>query len=124
MLCTYRYRQRLNESHQCPLYSHQSGSQIECYHLIKGNSICTCRLDFSKLVEPTDVRDNTHVTDNCPVCFKYNCYFPKCHDDSDIVKKYVDIKQRFCRNVSDIGECDCICKNNAFDMQKEAAMPL
>lgn len=125
MLCINRYRQRSSDSHQCPLYtSRQAISQIDqCYHS-RRNSIRTCRADFPKLAEPTVIRDNTHVTDNCPVCFKYNCYFPKCHDDSDIVKKYVDTKQRYCRNMSDIRECGCICRNGAFDTQEEATMPL
>ncbi|XP_024869275.1 spermatogenesis-associated protein 6 [Temnothorax curvispinosus] len=121
------YRQRPSDSHQCPSYatSHQTGSQIDqCYHSIRRNSICTCRPDFPKLTEPTAIRDNTHVTDNCPVCFKYNCYFPKCHDDSDIIKKYVDTKQRYCRNMSEIRERGCICRNDVFDTKEEAAMPL
>lgn len=120
-----RYRQRSNESHQCcsrPA-SHRAGSQThdQCYHFMKKNSICTCRSDFPKLAESTVIiRDNTHVTDNCPVCFKYNCYFPKCHDDSDIVKRYggVDTKQRYCRNVADI------YRKGAFDTQEGVTMPL
>lgn len=126
-----RYRQRSNDSHQCPSYttSPQTGTQIDqCYHSIRKNSICACRPGFPKLAEPTVIHygnDNIHVTDNCPVCFKYNCYFPKCHDDFDIVKKYVDTKQRYCKNLSDISrECGCICRNGAFDMQEETAMPL
>jgi len=118
-----RYLQSSNNSHQYPLYttSHQTGSQ--CYHSIKRNSICTCRPDFPKLIKST-IHDNIHVIDNCPVCFKYNCYFPKCHDDSDIVKKYIDTKQRYCRNLSDIRECDCIRRNDAFDTQEKTAMTL
>lgn len=117
------YRQ--NDSHQWPSYttSHQTGSRIhQCYHSIRRNSICTCRPDFSKLAEPTVIRDDTHLTDNCPVCFKYNCYFPKCHGDSNTGQKYVDTEQRYCRNVSDIRGCRC--RNGVFDSQKEAAMPL
>ncbi|XP_011698771.1 PREDICTED: spermatogenesis-associated protein 6 isoform X2 [Wasmannia auropunctata] len=125
------YRQKSSDFHQCPSYpstNHQAESQIDqfnCYHsTLRRKSICTCRPDFSKLAEPTVICDNTHITDNCPVCFKYNCYFPKYYDDSDIVKKCVDNKQRYCRNLSDIRECDYICKNDVFDTQEEEAMPL
>ena len=82
----------------------------------------TCRPDFPKLAESTIIRDNTHVTNNCPVCFKYNYYFP--NNDCDIIKKYADNKQRYCRNLSDIRECGCIWRNDAFDTQEEEVMPL
>ncbi|XP_011867474.1 PREDICTED: spermatogenesis-associated protein 6 [Vollenhovia emeryi] len=123
-------RERSSESHnEYPSYatSHQTGSQIDqCYHSIERNSVCNCRRNFPKLAEPTViVRDNTHITDNCPVCFKYNCYFPKSHDDSDIIEKHADIKQRYCRNMSGIRECGCIYREcGAFDTREEATMPL
>ncbi|XP_011647616.1 spermatogenesis-associated protein 6 isoform X1 [Pogonomyrmex barbatus] len=122
------YRQRSNDC-QCSAMryatSHQTGSQIDqCYHSIKKDSACTCQANFTKSAEPTLIRNNIHVIDNCPVCFKYNCYFPKYHDDSDIAKKYIDAKQRCHRNLSDVGECDYICRNGASDIQKEAATSL
>ncbi|XP_018316039.1 spermatogenesis associated 6-like protein [Mycetomoellerius zeteki] len=120
------FRQRSSDSHQCPSYTtnYQAGSQSDqCYHSIRRNSMCTCQPDFPKLAGSTIIRDNTHVTDNCPVCFKYNYYFPK-YNDCDIIKKYVDTKQKYCRNLSDIRECGCICRNGAFDTQEEGVMPL
>jgi len=80
--------------------------------------MCTCRPDFPKLARSTIIRDNTHVTDNCPVCFKYNYYFPK-YNDCDIIKKYIDNKQKYYRNFSDIREYGCICRNGAFHTQEE-----
>ncbi|KYN00299.1 Uncharacterized protein C9orf68 like protein [Cyphomyrmex costatus] len=118
------FRQRSSDSHQCPscTTSRQTESQIDqCYHS-RRNSMCTCRPDFPKLARSTIIRDKTHVTDNCPVCFKYNnYYFPK-YNDCDIIKK--SYKQRYCRNLSDIRECGCICRNGAFDTHEEVVMPL
>ncbi|XP_012535444.1 uncharacterized protein LOC105836156 [Monomorium pharaonis] len=126
------YRQRSSDSRQCSsninVACQETGSQIgQCYHSIR-SSICPCQPDFPKSDELTVTHDgnkNNHATDNCPVCFKYNCYFPKCYDDFDITKKYADTKQRYCKYLSDINkEYGCICRNDAFDMQEEAAMPL
>ncbi|XP_011055793.1 PREDICTED: spermatogenesis-associated protein 6 isoform X1 [Acromyrmex echinatior] len=115
--------QRSNESHQCSsnTTNHQTGSQSDQYYQsIRRNSY---RSDFPKLAGSAIICDNTHVTNNCPVCFKYNYYFPK-YNDCDIIKKCVDNKQRHFRNLSDIRECDCICRNGAFDTQEEGVMPL
>ncbi|XP_018397967.1 PREDICTED: spermatogenesis associated 6-like protein [Cyphomyrmex costatus] len=70
------FRQRSSDSHQCPscTTSRQTESQIDqCYHS-RRNSMCTCRPDFPKLARSTIIRDKTHVTDNCPVCFKNGAF--------------------------------------------------
>ncbi|XP_070511102.1 spermatogenesis-associated protein 6 isoform X2 [Cardiocondyla obscurior] len=117
------YRQGLSES-QHPLYASRSCID-RCYHSAR-NFTCTCQPDFRKSAEPTVVYENTHITDSCPICFKYNCYFPKCYGDSDVVKKYnIDCNntQRYSRNMSHIRECNRISRNDVFDLQ-EVAMPL
>ncbi|EZA53328.1 hypothetical protein X777_06407 [Ooceraea biroi] len=120
------YRQRsssVGDSRQCPFCttSHQTGSRLDqCYHSRK-DSTCVSRPYCQKPAETAVICDSVHVMDNCPVCLKYNCYFSKCYlDDSDIAKKYVDVKQRYHRNSSD-RECCCVSRlNSASDTQEEA----
>ncbi|XP_011055795.1 PREDICTED: spermatogenesis-associated protein 6 isoform X2 [Acromyrmex echinatior] len=66
--------QRSNESHQCSsnTTNHQTGSQSDQYYQsIRRNSY---RSDFPKLAGSAIICDNTHVTNNCPVCFKNGAF--------------------------------------------------
>ncbi|XP_012220626.2 spermatogenesis-associated protein 6 [Linepithema humile] len=110
----------VDDYHQCSscTTSNQTGSQIhQCYHSRRRDSTRAPRPSFSKLAATCD---DIHVTDNCPVCLKYNCYFSKCYDDSDIAGRFVDTKQRYRRNFSDTREYCCVCRpNGVSDMREE-----
>lgn len=99
------------------------GPQLDrCYHTTRKDSTCVPRSCSSKLSETAALCDaTTHVTDNCPVCLKYNCYFSKCYDDSDIIQKYIAPKQRF--RSSDVREnCTCLCKlDSTSDTQENTS---
>lgn len=118
-----RYRQRSSSvddsfhGHSC-ITNHRAGID-QCYHAKKD---CVSRPCFHKPFKATTICDNIHVTDNCPVCLKYNCYFAKCHDDMD--KKYVAPKHRYnshsYKNLCDSKGCCCVCKSSASsDTQEE-----
>lgn len=98
----------MDDSHRCPSCYHVGPQLDQCYHTTREkDSTCVPRSCSSKSSETAVLCDTiTHVTDNCPVCLKYNCYFSnKCHDDSDIIQKYVAPKQR---PLFDTRE-NCIC---------------
>ncbi|GAB1859696.1 hypothetical protein CAJAP_00775 [Camponotus japonicus] len=99
------YRQRsssVGDSHHCDTTNHG----IQCYHSTRKDSPCIRKQDEAVMI----CDDKIHVTDNCPVCLKYNCYFSKCYDDSDIDKRYMDVKRRCRKHLSETGECCCICE--------------
>lgn len=102
-----------------PCTSYQMGPQIhQCYHSMRKDFTCAHRSCFPK---PAATCDNIHVTDNCPVCLRYNCYFSKSHDDSD-TRKSVDNKQRYHRNLSNDREyCCCVNRlDSTSDTQEES----
>ncbi|CAL1681339.1 unnamed protein product [Lasius platythorax] len=113
------YRQRsssVGDSHHCDNTSHLVD---QCYHSVRKDS----RPCVRRQAEADVIRDdNIHVTDNCPVCLKYNCYFSKCYDDLDLARRCIDVKRRYHRRLSDIGECCCICR--PFDAREEATVSL
>lgn len=106
---SHRYRPRssnVSDSHQCPSCNpcYHIGLQLDqCYYATRKDSTCIPGLCPSRLSESAAVCNSTHVMDNYPVCLKYNYYFSKCHDDSDVVQKYFVPKQR-CRRLFDTRE--------------------
>ncbi|XP_018049338.1 PREDICTED: uncharacterized protein LOC108687847 isoform X3 [Atta colombica] len=108
------FRQRSSDSHQCPSYttSHQTGSQTDqCYHSIRRNSMCTCRPDFPKLARSTIICDNTHVTENCPVCFKNGAFHTQEEGVMPLLQSKMENLQKtkkkwYTKMTDNIEECD------------------
>lgn len=113
------YRQRsssVGDSHHCDTTCTTNHCIDQCYHSVRKNSPCIRKQTEAAVI----CDDNIHVTDNCPVCLKYNCYFSKCYDDSDIAKQY--IKCRCHRHSSNTEECCCIY--GPSDAREEATVSL
>ncbi|XP_072758078.1 uncharacterized protein [Anoplolepis gracilipes] len=114
------YRQRpssVDDSHHCDTTCIRNHYADQCYHSVKNSS---CIRKQAKAAMICD--NNNHVMDNCPVCLKYNCYFSKCYDDSDVVRNYIDVKRRYHKHLSDTGKFCCICEPS--DSREEATMSL
>ncbi|XP_029159220.1 spermatogenesis-associated protein 6 [Nylanderia fulva] len=103
------YRQRSSSVGESPHCDTTSQCIDQCYHSVrKDPRPCVRRQAEADIVRDDDI----HVTDNCPVCLKYNCYFSKCDDDSDVAKRCSDIKRQCHRRLLDTGECCCVCRSS------------
>ncbi|XP_014483271.1 PREDICTED: uncharacterized protein LOC106748869 [Dinoponera quadriceps] len=125
------YRQRSSSvgdphQYQC-ITSHRTGPRQDhqCYR--RKDSACTPRSCPQKPV----TCDNSHITDNCPVCLKYNCYFSKCHDSAAAGGSYADPKRKYSdtahhhKSRPDNSVCCCVCgPSNASDTREEPTMSL
>ncbi|KAL6432862.1 hypothetical protein ACFW04_006310 [Cataglyphis niger] len=118
------YRQRSNsidDSHHCDTTCTTNHCIDQCYHSVRKNSPYIRKEAEAAVI----CHDNIHVTDNCPVCLKYNCYFSKCYDDSDIAKKCIDFKCRGRKLVDydlyNTEEC-CSCIYGLSDAREESLL--
>lgn len=54
----------------------------QCYHAMKHKTSCTYpRESLSRETDKRETSRDLHTLSNCPVCYKYQCYFPTHYNE-------------------------------------------